>query len=163
MELPEYVERLVRMKFTHFIVLERKNTLRRIASVLVGRSADRWHLTQADREPELARIRFSVEDLNLRGQPKPLLQHLRDSRDTFALLDQCLHGRSVLRLSYEDDVADGPERGYRRVCDFLGLQPSQVSVLLRKTNPFSLREMVTNFEELERALTGTEFAWMLND
>jgi len=92
-----------------------------------------------------------------------LIQHLRDSRDTFALLEECLRGRSVLRLSYEDDIAGGPERAYRRVCEFLGLQPSEVSVLLRKTNPFSLREMVTNFEDLERALAGTEFAWMLSD
>ena len=163
LELPDYVERLVGMKFTHFIVLERKNTLRRIASVLVGRSAARWHLTQADGEPALERIHFGIEDLNLRGQPKPLLQHLRDSRDTFGLLDECLRDKQVLRLSYEDDIAERPERAYRRVCEFLGLQPSEVSVLLRKTNPFPLRQMVTNFEDLERALAGTEFAWMLSD
>lgn len=162
-ELPEYVERLVRMKFDHFVVLERKNTLRRIASVLVGRSASRWHLTQGDREPELARIRFETESLNLRGEPKPLIEYLRESRDTFELLDECLRGRSVLRLTYEKDIAEDPAQAYRRVCEFLGLQPAQVSVRLRKTNPFSLREMVTNFEDLERALGGTEFAWMLND
>jgi hypothetical protein len=34
-------------------------------------------------------------------------------------------------------------------------------VKLRKVNPFPLRELIANFEEVEDRLKGTEHEWML--
>jgi hypothetical protein len=69
-----------------------------------------------------------------------------------------------LQVSYES-LFDGPrlqaETG-RRICDFLGVAYHRMQSKLRKLNPESLRDMVTNYDELAGAIARTEFADMLD-
>jgi hypothetical protein len=66
-----------------------------------------------------------------------------------------------LSLTYEDDLAANPDEAYRRVCDFAGLGHYEATVRLGRTNPFELRDILTNFADVERVLRGTSFEWML--
>jgi hypothetical protein len=50
-----------------------------------------------------------------------------------------------------------PEVG-RRLCEFLGVEPRPMKSTLVKVNPESLRDIVTNYDELIAALAKTEFA-----
>jgi len=164
MGLEEYADRLEKLGFGHFLLLERKNHLRRIVSMLVGRRASRWHLESGDASTP-ARVELDVEQLLLgRGgdtERRSLVSHLQREQDSMSALKQVLGERRLLYLSYEDDLAASPQEAYRRVCDFAGLAHHEVTVRLGRTNPFELRDILTNFSDVERALRGTSFEWML--
>ena len=72
-----------------------------------------------------------------------------------ALENQCnADGQETLRLTYEDITTDFPVDD---IGEFLGVDLGDIrqEVALQKQNPFSLKEMVTNYEELMTALEGT--------
>ena len=66
-------------------------------------------------------------------------------------------------MAYEDEISDDPRVAHRKVCEFLGLQPAPVEIRFGKTNPFPLCELIRNFAEVESALRGTCFEWMLHE
>ena len=132
--------------------------------MLVARHTSQWHLTSGE-VPSLVRIELDVESLLLgRGrdtQRRSLVAHLRREQESVSTLMDTLSNRRVLNLTYEDDIATSPEVGYRRICSFAGIADHPVTVRFKRTNPFSLKEVLTNYAEVERALRGTEFEWML--
>jgi hypothetical protein len=164
MSLPEYVERLESLGFGHFIVLERRNHLRRIVSMMVARNTSQWHRTPGE-SSQLVRVELDVEQLLLsRGRDterRSLLAQLQREQDSMAALKELLGSRRLLCLSYEDDIAISPETAYGRVCDFMGVGRHPVEVRFGKTNPFDLTDVLINFSQVERALRGTPFEWML--
>lgn len=162
--LEEYADRLEEIGFSHFILLERKNHLRRIVSMLVARRTSQWHLKSGD-SPKLARVELDVEHLLLgRGgdtKRRSLVEHLQREQESLSELKRVLGGRRLLCLTYEGDLAASPEESYRRVCEFAGLGHHPVTVQFGKTNPSELRDILTNFSDVERVLRGTSFEWML--
>ena len=162
--LPEYVQRLESLGFRHFIILERKNHLRRIVSMLVARRTARWHVKPGESAP-LERIELDVDQLLLsRGrdtQARSLVEHLQREQESVDSLKSILRERRHLCLPYEDDLAPHPEDTCQRVCDFVGLPHHPVTVRFAKTNPHNLQNVLTNYSEVAEALRGTPFAWML--
>lgn len=57
-------------------------------------------------------------------------------------------------LTYEAMVRD-PTEELRRIQEFLGVTPAQLSWTLRRQNPEPLRDLVANYEELKAAFAGT--------
>lgn len=164
MSLEQYVVRLESLGFDRFLMLERLNHLRRFVSMLVARTNSQWHLPGGTK-PELVRIELDTKDLLLsRGRDterRSLVAHLDRERETWRLLQEILERRRLLYLTYEQDLAESPELGYRKVCEFIGLPPHPVAVRFSKTNPHSLREVLTNYDQVADALAGTEYEWML--
>ena len=162
--LPEYVERLERLGFSHFVILERKNHLRRIVSMLVARTTSKWHLQSTDL-PSLVQVDLDVDDLRLsRGRDdegRPLIAHLQREQASVCALKEILGSRQLLCLTYEDDIVDNPEVAYRRVCDFAGIECHEASVRFGRTNPYDLSDVIANYAQVESALKGTAFEWML--
>jgi hypothetical protein len=74
-----------------------------------------------------------------------------------------MNGRGFLKLTYEDDIMQDPVKTSIQVCEFLGISPAPAVIRYTRSTPFPLRDVVANFREVETALAGTEFAWMLND
>jgi hypothetical protein len=66
-----------------------------------------------------------------------------------------------LTLTYEDDIESDPMIGYRKMCDFLNIVPEPMTVRFKKRNPFPLERIILNFEDVEAALRGSRFEWML--
>lgn len=159
MPLPALVDALFARGFDHFIVLRRRNTLRKVVSSVRLHSEKRSHRRKG--EAELKRITLDVDDVRIDRDRKPLLAYLEDYERQFEALDRLLEGRDVLRLTYEEDVADDPTRAYRRCCGFLGLSPRPVEVAYGRTNPFPLSDIVVNLDEVEDALRGTPYEWMV--
>ena len=158
-ELADYVKSLPDLGFTHYIVLERKNYLRKIVSSVIAHQISRWH--QADRESAVSSIVLDVDNVQIDRDAKPLMAYLQDYSEKFRALERLLDGQRVLRLTYEDDVSGDPLVGYQRACNFLGIDPHEVSVRLGKTNPFKLTEIIANLDQVEQTLSGTRYEWML--
>lgn len=159
-KLLDYIEQLQGMKFNHFIILKRKNYLRKILSSVVGQITSQWHQNK-NAKPKLIRFELDVDNLLFRGNAKPLLVHLQAEHEHYCTLEKVLSGQRVLQLTYEDDISESPLVGYQRVCNFLDVGHHEVKIRYGKTNPFKLTEMIINFDEVERTLRGTSFEWML--
>ena len=93
-----------------------------------------------------------------------MLEYLRSYGHNFGQLEELLKDYpNVLKLRYEEDILSQPLEAYRRACEFLGLKPHDVSVRYVKTTPFPTVDVIANYWEVEAALRGTEFEWMLQD
>jgi hypothetical protein len=158
--LPGFVQSLDELGYTHYIVLERRNYLRKIVSSLVAHKQSQFH-RRPRKEAVLTPVEVEVQSVKIDRDCKPLLSYLQDYRAGFEALDSLLAGRNVLKLIYEDDLSADPLIGYRRVCDFLGAPEERARVRYGKTNPFPLTEIILNFDAVESALRETPFAWML--
>lgn len=159
--LPAYVAQLRRVGITHFIILERKNYLRKVVSSVI-RQAAQAHQAR-DQKSRLTRVSLDVDHTAVDRSCRPLLAYLQHWQENFKQLEQLLSGAPLLYLTYEADIAPDPRLGYRRICDFIGVEPHEVEVRFGKTNPFKLSEILLNFNEVEAALAGTPFEWMLAD
>src|SRR6185369_15057982 len=58
--LSEYFDKLQNMGFDHFIVLKRRNYLRKVISSLIGKQKNRYHQSLLEK-PELNRIKVDVD------------------------------------------------------------------------------------------------------
>ncbi|MGD1855059.1 MAG: hypothetical protein ACFB2W_12505 [Leptolyngbyaceae cyanobacterium] len=167
--LSDYIQQISELGVSHFIILKRKNYLRKIVSSYVSfdkkqanlRTIDDSDHHSAETKPTLHKINLNIDSINIDSTQKPLLEHLNYYQDRFQTLDTELADQKVLRLTYEEDIAQGPIDGYQKVCNFLDISQHPVTVQYGKTNPFKLSEIVENFSDVEKALKNTEFEWML--
>jgi hypothetical protein len=155
----DYITLLDELGFTHYILLDRKNQLRRAISTAIGLKTGAWNATEAPKSRTTARI--DPQRFVSYGREMPLVGFLDALESTYARLRVRLAGHRVLELTYEDDVEADPASGYRKVCAFLGITPVDVQVRMKKLNPHPVPSLVENYDELAAALRGTKYAWML--
>jgi hypothetical protein len=158
--LPAYLDILKAFGVDRYIILERKNYLRRIASSRIGMTYDRMELQRS------AATSLHTVELPLRYHVEAagevsMIEYFQDQEARFAQLRSLLKDEPVLDLSSSDDVFPDPVQAYRRICDFIGIEPVAVEVRTRRVNPYPLKETISNFEEVEQLLQDTPFEWML--
>lgn len=136
------------------IVLRRENRVRTFVSQRISEELDQWEVY---RESDLGSERPRVH-----VDPAALQESIAANEAYYGEVEQVLGktGQSFLRVSYERLLA-GTERP--RVLEFLGLpEADRAAESLRirsvRQNPGALRDLVTNFRELEDALAGTALA-----
>lgn len=156
------LEVLERLGPTEFIVLERKNYLRKVISSVKASRTTRWH-QPAGSVAALEKLAISPDKLRIDGKDTALLPLLRAYEEDFQNLRQCLTGRKHLWLTYEEDLAESPLRGYQKIADFLGIEPVPVKVQYGKTNPYPVKDVIENYEEVVASLEGTGFEWMARE
>jgi hypothetical protein len=155
MALADYIEGLIALGFDPFVVIRRRNLLAQSVSGIVARGKGSWHTT--DRQESAFQVQVPIEG----GADSLLVQGFRHLEEMHAELDRLLAGRDPLLLTYEDDVLPDPTIGYAKICDRVGIAKGSPVVHLQQTNPFALRDVIANFEEVRAALGGTPYAWML--
>ncbi|MGH7550629.1 MAG: hypothetical protein ACREK3_07725 [Gemmatimonadota bacterium] len=161
LEIQEFITTLDRLRFTHFIILERKNHLRRLLSGVIARRSTVFHRAPGD---PLARSRVAIDVTRIKvvNTTVPLLDFLTWYEEFFASLRDLLDSSKTLWLTYEADILDDPVVGYGKTLSFLGIEAvSPPKISYGKTNPYPVEAMVSNFGELKGALQGTRFEWML--
>jgi len=161
--MPEYLHRLQSLDFHHLIILERKNALRLVVSYIKARQKQEWHSfhSPASRD-EKSSIFLQVD--NVFGFGRSLVENLDYFTKFHENINSNLKDYQMLRLTYEDDIASSPLIGYEKCCKFLNLYPyNDVSVRLKKLNPFPVSDMIENYEEIEKTLVGSCYEWMLYD
>jgi hypothetical protein len=152
----ELIDDLLTLGFDRFVVLERKNTLRRVVSANIGMQHKVWVLRRG-KSPMLRQVELPLQFPN----GDTLLHRIRTLQDWYAKARQALSGLPTLELTYEEQVLQDPRVAYRLVCNFIGLEAAPVRVLFERVNPFPLQQMVTNYDAIAAALRDTEFEWML--
>ncbi len=143
-----------------YVTLHRGNYLRRVVSGVIGRERRRWHRTSDQPTPD-TKVRVDLGAVPF-GPRQPLLEVLEEMKKGEADLKSALLDRAALHLTYEDDVAIDPVKAYTSVCEFIGITPEDVRPALGRTGTDRLESMVTNYDEIVEALSGTEYAWMLD-
>lgn len=143
------------------IVLKRRNYLRKVISSSVAKQQNRYRL-RASEKPVLVRIKLDVNAVAIDGDVQPLLSRFEGWDHNFRQLDKLLDGQQVLRLTYEEDILDAPAVAYRKVCSFLDMPVAEPKVSYGRNNPFAVSDIVLNFDEIVKTLSGTAFEWMLS-
>jgi len=161
LELPAYLDLLRSLGFDRFVVLQRRNLLRRAVSVEVARQRKQWHTQEASREA--TRIHLNVDAFQTGNETEPLIRLFERIDAQYELIRGLLAEEPLTWLTYEDDILPDPRIGYRRVCEMLELDPGQTSVDLKRTNPYPLDEQVENITAVAAALRGSPYEWMLDD
>jgi LPS sulfotransferase NodH len=162
MSLPDYVEQLKSIGFDHFIILKRNNYLRKVVSGIVGREAKQWHQSYRVK-PALTKVKLDLENIPVGKEKKSLFTWFEEFDESYRMLEELLDDQKILRLTYENDIKTDPVLSYQRVCNFLGIDHRKVSVRFNRTNPFHLPEIIINYKEVENAITGSPYEWMLSD
>jgi len=160
MSIDDYITSLHNMGFSHYIVLHRKNYLRRAISAQVGRESGQWHTNDKTASPRKVYIDINSYKTGVRHDS--LIDLFTCMDESYNYLKQSLPGRSLF-LTYEDDIQDDPHKAYEKVCEFLDVKNESPEITLYRTNPFSYIEMVSNFEEIESILKNTKYSWMLDN
>lgn len=161
--MESFVDKLDELGFTHYIILDRKNRLRKIVSSALAH-ADRVKYHQGkEAGARLKQIHLNVDKIEIDYDSKPLLKFLSDYDEQFVSLANLLESKNYLSLTYEEDVQEDPVVGYRRICEYTGMRSKDISAQLSRTNPFPVKDMIQNFEEVEAVLKGTDYEWMLYD
>lgn len=145
----------------HFILLTRRNILRKIVSNLVARQRGRWRLSAEEVAP-LTRIHVDTSNLQM-ASIKPLIAHIRDTLADYETLRSLLSSRHFLHLVYEDDVLRDPRCAYRKICRFLGVDYVELPIRHGQTTPHQLSQIIQNYAEVADVLSDTEFGWMLEE
>ncbi len=156
-----YAQRVEAMGVDRFIVLRRENLLRKIISGEVAKARGQYHASNGQ-ATKTCRITLDVDRLVM-GETMSLVEQLDRFSQAYRDLENSLSGKRVLHLSYEADIASDPRQAYRKVCGFLEIEPVDGEVSLRKTTAQPLPELLENMEAVRRVLSGTAYAWMLED
>ena len=160
MDLTSYIEVLKEMNYNKFLFIKRKNYLSQIVSVLVGRKKKQWH--SENKTDKVTKIKVDVNnykagyELNL-----PLLEYFESIDKQYKLLGELVDEKNMITISYEEDIEKDPFIAYNKICDFIEIDNQEPIISYKKTNPFSLEDMIENFEEVELILMGTKYEWML--
>lgn len=145
---------------TRFVVQERRNHLRRYISSRIAAAAKNWQNKAKKRTP--SRIYLDPRDAGMDDESGPLLERLHADTASLQHMLRLTEPYDRLHLVYEDHVEQDPRVAYRMVCEHLGLTPQQVAPPLVRENPFPVRDMLLNYDEVAATLDGTPYEWMLH-
>lgn len=151
-----------RIGFGGFVLLSRKNLLDRMISQIVAQHRGSY-IREAGDTRDTGVVHVPVERVRMGRNEMSLIEAMtlleRETDDMRAILRNSVP--DLLELTYEEDVLGDPNRGARRIAHHVGVEyadraPAQEKIVTRNKT-----ELVTNYDELEAALAGTRFAWML--
>jgi hypothetical protein len=105
-----------------------------------------------------------VEAVWIQVDPAKAVARLRRAKAEYERFDRAFERHRRLPVMYETliDGAYLQADTARKICDFLDIGQHAMKSKITKLNPESLRDMVTNYDELASAISRTEFADMLD-
>lgn len=163
--MPELLDIWKSIGVTHYILLYRGNLLNQAISHYSGINNKVWHIS-SDSGNQAAKKRFPVDFEHITtgsGKGLPLYDYLRDIENSKNEIREILKNQNLLELEYEQDILDnGPMTAYQKICDFLKIPTGDAYVKNKKVLALPPSEAVENYDEAIRALSGTEFEWMLD-
>lgn len=133
----------------HKLVLLRRNRIKTFVSEMIAEQTGQWEsYGRADGVKQNNRLEVDV---------KALWRHVALNRDYYARVQHALQasGQTYLQVTYENLQADAEWLSMLR---FLDVAPavSALAPATRKQNSSDLRDLISNYAQLEQALAGSE-------
>lgn len=140
---------LIKSEDIFVIHLKRFNILRTMISRKIAEKQDSWELKNPtvplDKNEKCVDFTFSE-----------LENAFKKTREWEIHGDKIFEKHRLISVYYEDIVKD-PENTLEKVIRFIGVDNLSLKTNLRKQNPERLRDLVTNYDELKSAFSGTEW------
>jgi len=157
-----YVDLIIELGFTHFILLRRRNVLRKVVSALVAQSGAPKHIRS--NEPRvMTKVTVDLDRVYDIDGCWTWADYIKNQDAFYSSFAKNVDPSRMLELYYEDDLRDDPSFGYAKTCAFLDLAPGPTRTRYVRTNPFPLRKLIVNYDEVAARLVGTPDEWMLDD
>lgn len=129
------------------IHLVRKNRLRTIISLEIALKTNEWVATPTSRNDN--------KNKSIRIDPNKLIDQLVKIGEYEKITRDRFSGRPYLEVAYED-MTRNPDEEFLRVGNFLNLSYiNPEAIRHKKQNPEGLRELIVNYDDVEKALIGT--------
>ena len=144
--------------------LKRRNGVRAFLSYELASSTGRWQRPVAP-SPSLGqyvRDRLSTPDVQVALSAQECLEYIRLRETQEREFDEIFKAQLSIDVYYEDILADR-STAFRRVQEFLGVEPEVLVAGYERQHPGELRDLICNYEELASALRPTPHAWMLEE
>lgn len=144
------------LNYNKYIILKRKNYLKKEISALVGKKIGKWNTKKEISPPSV--------NVPINGYRNGSIIYEFIYQDKFyKKLDDNLNGKDKLKISYEDDIKYDPKKSYRKMLEYLGLKYEDAEIQTKKINKEPIQDRVSNFNEVNEVLSGTKYEWMLYD
>ncbi len=153
------VSKLINLRFNKFIILNRKNYLKRLTSQYVAKELNLWHTKKEPEKP--TKIYINPEKIWIGNTSLTLIEYFKSLDSHYKELEQLLQHQECLHLTYEEDIETDPYIAYEKIVNFLNIDYLNVNIDLKKTNPYELNQVIENYSEIEDILTKADYKWML--
>lgn len=141
---------LIEMPQLHVIHIKRRNILRTLLSGKISLKTEKWEATNEGHLLDIAsrKVEFTTAELTRRFKKTRSLEEEFD--DKFRL-------HPLLTVYYEELVRQ-PNVEFEKITSFLGLPFHKPTTRYFKMNPEKLSTLISNYEDLKREFSGTEWA-----
>ena len=160
-EIETYVDNLANNGIENLIVLKRENYLKKVVSSIISHKTKMFSIFLKMIKTSINTIHVDINNVGIDLEHKPLLEFLNSYDESFGRLENALSNHNCLWLTYEEHVQANPMIGYKAICEYLGLEYLKSEIKLSRTNPYSLQDMITNYDEVANLLNNTKYEWML--
>ena len=156
MKVNNIIKRLEKIGYERYILLRRKNYLKREVSRLVGMKMKNWNFEE-DVDPP--KVSIPVESIN----GKNIVTHFREIDKFYEKVEKNVPNKKILKISYEEDIEEDPKVAFKKIAEWLNLKKVETKVSTKKINKKSIKKRILNFEEVRRSLDKTEYRWMAQE
>jgi LPS sulfotransferase NodH len=141
------------LRRTRIVHLIRTNVLDSVVSHETARARGVFHIHSG--EP-VAKVRVQLDADNLATRLDQHELSIANARSTLSRLRF-----PQLETFYEELTGPRGDAELARILDFLGVERGELVSSLVRANDAPHAELLTNYDEVRRALTGSRFEWML--
>lgn len=156
-DMATLVARLRELGFTRFVILDRRDQLRKVTSHLLAQERGVHHLF-APRSNLQRRVTIGIDRLYSGHRFRSLDDVLESYAEFFGAARDELREDDVLEIDYETHIENNPFDGYELICRHIHLEPRNPTIKFIKTAPQPLCDLIENHDEVMAYLAGREVA-----
>jgi GT2 family glycosyltransferase len=160
LSMEDFIDRATGDGVANFILLVRRNSLRRHLSMRAARQTGHFHEFRSDFWNATPAKRIHLEVAGKAG--RDLLAYFDRLEADYAALRSLLTPHCFIELSYEADIEPDPTIGLRKVAAFLDLPDFDPVVRYQRFNAHKLTDIVANYAEVAERIGASKHAWMLD-
>lgn len=147
--------------YKYHILLERQNILRRMVSHCAALFKYTYHIATSSSKPNLQPFFMPTDEIKVGAEINSLIGWIEKISNENIIFKNYMNKHvNSLCLTYEESIEQDPFIGYKKICDLLSLEVEPSKVLLQRTNPFPLRDLLINYKEIKNILVNTKHEWM---
>lgn len=154
MSINDIISDLEHLGYKKYIILKRKNYLKREVSRIVGNKMEGWNFKEEVDPPKV-----EVPIINRDG--KTITDYFRETDSFYKTLEKNIERENTLKISYERDIKENPKVAFEKITKLVGIKSVKTKISTKKINKKPLEERISNFEEVKSVLEKTKYEWMV--